>query len=154
MSSPGRPLCLLAHPDFLLFFHLFIPETHRERQRHRQREKQAPCGEPDGRLDPRTRGSRPELRADAQPPSLPGANPTLLFTVILPLKCCVCFFLQKFPQSFQNCLLVSLRNWAIDFFRDPVLLIFISPNTQHHRYTPIFFFLIIKEKEEEIKFCS
>ena len=40
---------------------------HRERQRHRQREKQAPCGEPDMSLDPRTPGSHPELKADAQP---------------------------------------------------------------------------------------
>ena len=44
--------------------------TQRERQRHRQREKQTPCGEPNGGLDPRTLGSRPDLRADAQPLSL------------------------------------------------------------------------------------
>ena len=37
-----------------------------ERQRHRQREKQAPCREPDVELEPRTPGSRPELKADAQ----------------------------------------------------------------------------------------
>ena len=45
----------------------------RERQRHRQREKQASCGEPDAGFDPRTPGSRPEPKADAQPPSHPGA---------------------------------------------------------------------------------
>ena len=43
------------------------------RQRHRQREKQAPCGEPDVGLDPRTPGSQPELKADAQPLSHPDA---------------------------------------------------------------------------------
>ena len=38
----------------------------------RQREKQAPRGEPDVGLDPRTPGSRPKLKADAQPLSHPG----------------------------------------------------------------------------------
>ena len=47
-------------------------DTQRERQRHRQREKQAPCREPDVGLDPRTPGSRPEPKADAQPLSHPG----------------------------------------------------------------------------------
>ena len=42
-------------------------DTNRERQRHRQREKQAPCREPDVGLDPRTLGSYPGLKADAQP---------------------------------------------------------------------------------------
>ena len=41
-------------------------------QRHRQRENQVPCREPDAGLDPGTLGSRPELKADAQPPSHPG----------------------------------------------------------------------------------
>ena len=45
----------------------------RERQRHRRREKQAPCRELNVGLDPRTPGSRPELKADAQPLSHPGA---------------------------------------------------------------------------------
>ena len=47
-------------------------DTQRKRQRHRQREKQAPCREPDVRLDPRTLGSCPEPKADAQPLSHPG----------------------------------------------------------------------------------
>ena len=42
-----------------------------ERQRHRQREKQAPRGEPDAGLDPRTPGSRPELKEDVQLLSYP-----------------------------------------------------------------------------------
>ena len=41
-------------------------------QRHRQREKQAPCRDPDAGLDPRTPGSRPGPKADAQPQSHPG----------------------------------------------------------------------------------
>ena len=41
-------------------------DTQRERQRHRQREKQAPCRDPDVGLHPRTPGSRPEPKADAQ----------------------------------------------------------------------------------------
>ena len=43
-----------------------------ERQRHRQRETQAPHGEPNAGLDPRTPGSYPEPKADAQPLSHPG----------------------------------------------------------------------------------
>ena len=60
----------VKRPKFIylfLRFYLFIHERHRERQRHRQREKQAPCGEPDVGLNPRTPGSRPEPRANAQP---------------------------------------------------------------------------------------
>ena len=34
--------------------------------------KQAPCGEPDAGLNPRTLGSRPEPKADAQPLSHSG----------------------------------------------------------------------------------
>ena len=40
-------------------------DTEREAETQ-QREKQAPCGEPDVGLDPRTLGSRPEPKADAQ----------------------------------------------------------------------------------------
>ena len=66
---------------FFLRFYLFINERHRERerqrerererQRHRQREKQAPCREPNVGLNPRTPGSRPEPKADAQPTEPP-----------------------------------------------------------------------------------
>ena len=41
-------------------------------QRHRQREKQGPHREPDVGLIPRTPGSRPEPKAEAQPRSHPG----------------------------------------------------------------------------------
>ena len=51
---------------------LFLHKRHRERQRHRQREKQAPCGEPNAGLDPKTPGSQPEPKADAQLLSHPG----------------------------------------------------------------------------------
>ena len=44
----------------------------RERQTHRQREKQAPNGEPDVGLNPKTPGSQPEPKADAQPLSYLG----------------------------------------------------------------------------------
>ena len=47
-------------------------DTHTHRGRNRGREKQAPRGEPDVGLDPRTAGSRPEPKADAQPLSYPG----------------------------------------------------------------------------------
>ena len=46
----------------------------RKRQRHRQwEEKQAPSKEPKVELDSRTPGSRPELKADTQLLSHPGA---------------------------------------------------------------------------------
>ena len=77
----GKPLVDLKQKCdriwFLLYFfkrfYLFIHERHRERQRHMQREKQTPCGEPDAGLNPRAPGSRPELKADAQPLSHVGA---------------------------------------------------------------------------------
>ena len=59
--------------NFILFrSYLFIHERHRERQRCRQTEKQAPCREADAGLDPRTLGSCPEPKAEAQPLSYPG----------------------------------------------------------------------------------
>ena len=61
-------------------FFLFIHERHKEkeRQRHRQRDKQAPCRKPNVGLDPRTPGSHPESKADAQPLSHPGV-PVYIF---------------------------------------------------------------------------
>ena len=44
----------------------------RDTKRQRQREKQAPCRDPIVGLDTGTAGSRPELKADAQPLSHPG----------------------------------------------------------------------------------
>ena len=38
----------------------------RDRERQRQWEKQAPCREPDVGLDPRTPGSRPGTKGEAQ----------------------------------------------------------------------------------------
>ena len=50
------------------FIYLFMKEREREReQRHRHREKQIPYGEADVGLDPRTLGSCPEPKADAEP---------------------------------------------------------------------------------------
>ena len=48
-------------------------DTHTHTHSERQREKQAPCREPYAGLDPRTPGSHPEPKADAQPLSHPGA---------------------------------------------------------------------------------
>ena len=65
LSEPSRyPLKILFKK---ILFYLLMRDTERERQRHRQREKQAPCREPHLGLDPRTLGSHPELKADAQP---------------------------------------------------------------------------------------
>ena len=59
-------------PHFFFNIYLFIHEKHREKQRHRQKEKQALCEEPNAELDPRTLGSHPEPKADAQPLGPPG----------------------------------------------------------------------------------
>ena len=52
---------------------MIVTQRERERQRHRQREKQAPCREPDVGFDPRTLGSHPEPKAEAQPLRHPGS---------------------------------------------------------------------------------
>ena len=51
---------------FLKILFIYSWDTQRERQRHRQREMQSPCGEADVGLDPKTPGSWPEPKADAQ----------------------------------------------------------------------------------------
>ena len=53
-------------------------DTQREAE-NRQREKQAPCREPNVGLNPRTPGSGPEPKADAQLPSHPGVSDLILF---------------------------------------------------------------------------
>ena len=60
-----------------------MKDTERERQRHRQREKQVPHREPDVGLDPRTPGSRPEVKADTEPLSHLGALLCLKLKIIL-----------------------------------------------------------------------
>ena len=59
-----RSLCCSLSLFFLKILFIYSWETHS--QRCRQREKQAPHGELDVGLDPRTPGSRPEPKADAQ----------------------------------------------------------------------------------------
>ena len=54
----------------------------KERQRHRQIKKQAPCREPDVGLNPRTPGSQPEQKADAQPLSHSGI-PEWIFLILI-----------------------------------------------------------------------
>ena len=83
--NPNQTFSFLCPKPFKIKSCLFVckilliysRETHRERQRHRQREKQAPCEKPDEGLHPRTPGSQPELKADAQPLSHPGARRSL-----------------------------------------------------------------------------
>ena len=55
-------------------------ETHREAETQAEKEKQAPCREPDVGLNPRTPGSYPGPKADAQPLSHPGI-PILVFYI-------------------------------------------------------------------------
>ena len=54
-------------------------DTHGEKQRNRQREKQAPRREPNVELDPRTLGSCPEPKADAQPLCHPNVQCLVFF---------------------------------------------------------------------------
>ena len=67
-----------------MFLKDFIYSFMRDMERGRdtgQREKQAPCGEPDVGLDPRTPGSHPGPKADAQPLSHPGIPVMIIDTV-------------------------------------------------------------------------
>ena len=57
---------------YLFTYLLFIYFKKYLFMREREREKQALCREPDAGLDPRTPGSRPEPKADAQPLNHPG----------------------------------------------------------------------------------
>ena len=90
--------CLLPHLwqqlnyqyFFKDFIYLFMRDMERERQRHRQREKQALCREPDLGLNPRTPGSRPEPKADAQQLSHP-CVPQFLKQNVLIWKTCQIF---------------------------------------------------------------
>ena len=56
---------MVRETDFILFLNFLIHERHREGQ--------APCSECDAGLNPRTLGSQPEPKADAQPLSHAGA---------------------------------------------------------------------------------
>lgn len=69
----------------LFFFKdiIYSWETQRKRQTHRQREMQASCREPYEGLDPRTLGSRPELKADTQSPRHPAVPVDCLFALNL-----------------------------------------------------------------------
>ena len=63
---------------FFKRFYLFIHEKHTEWEAETQAEGEA--GEPDVGIDPKTPGSQPELNADAQPLSHPGA-PSKVFQI-------------------------------------------------------------------------
>ena len=63
---------------FFQRFYLFIHKRHREREREAETQVEGEAGsmqEPDVGLDPRTPGSCPELKADAQLLSHPGVPP-------------------------------------------------------------------------------
>ena len=101
--------------DDILFFKDFIylsmRDTEGERQRQRQREKQVPCEKPDAGLDPRTVGSCPEPKADAQPLSHPGIP---LYDCILrkwktvPSRPCTITQLVKLISNHKNS-----RKWCV-----------------------------------------
>ena len=93
-----------------------------ERQSHRQREKQAPCGEPDVELDPRTLGSRPEPKADAQPLSNPGTPIPSFFYVL---------FLSFFGKSSYEYVLLWQREGAIKH-SSPLQCLKPSNESSHH----------------------
>ena len=69
------------------------------RQRHRQREKQTPCREPDAELNPRTPGSGPEPKADAQPLSHPGAPRVSIIRALIPFVMAVYSWFNYLPKS-------------------------------------------------------
>ena len=84
--------------------YLFIHERHRERGRDigRQRKKQALCEEPDVKLNPRTPGSWPEPKADAQSLSHPGAPSQTFLTSGDPLTLLYAARNLTWPQLISN----------------------------------------------------
>ena len=78
-----------------------------EIQRHRQREKQTPYREPDSGLDPRTRGSRPEPKADAQSLSHPGTPEIHFFKALL---------YYRMTEGIARCRAVQLRCSTVPWF--------------------------------------
>ena len=72
----GSGLLSLISTFLQNFIYLFISHAHTntntQREREGQREREAPCREPNVGLNPRTPGSLPEPKADAQPLSHPG----------------------------------------------------------------------------------
>ena len=108
---------------------------HRERQRHRQREKQAPRGEPNVGLNPRTPGSRPEPKADAQPlshPGIPGVSNLSMLTEValvssLQLSWEISLYEYVIIHPFPSC-------WILDFLFD--LLFAITSNALENIYAP------------------
>ena len=117
-SVGGRGVCsfFIFFFSFLFkHFYLFIHEKYTGKQRPRQREKQAPCREPDAGLDPRTPGSCPEPKADAQllsHPGAPGLAPSgagrenLFLPLLQLLVVCWEFFGQPWPVD--NALISAL----------------------------------------------
>ena len=59
---------MLCLPNFFFFLRSYLST----RDTEREAETQAPCRDPDVGFDPRTLGSCPEPKADAQPLSHPG----------------------------------------------------------------------------------
>ena len=83
------------------FIYLFMRDTERERQRHRQRENQAPCRKPNVGFHPGTPGSRPGLKAGAQPLSHPG----------IPLRCFIIRISFSLLGHQKNEILPFARTW-------------------------------------------
>ena len=75
---------------FLKKVFIYSWETQEERQRYRQREKQVPCREPDAGLNPRTPGSWPKPKADAQPLSHPRVPRLSIIGDFYPLFIIIC----------------------------------------------------------------
>ena len=71
-TQSDGPFYFISLYIFKDLIYLFMRDPERERQRYKQRDNQAACREPDVGLDPRTQGSCPEPKADAQPLSHPG----------------------------------------------------------------------------------
>ena len=74
-------------------------DTERKRQRHKQREKQAPCREPDVGLDPKTPGSHPGPKAEAQLLSHPGIPKSHILIKVILEKLLITHVYSKFSAE-------------------------------------------------------
>ena len=112
--------------NWISFKILFIYCWETQRKRHRQR-KRLPYRGPDARLDPRTLGSRPEPKANAQLLSHPGAPratfnervlqciPETQRTLAIPLVSCLVCSLPEAWQPKEWAYFLKNKSWC---FRD------------------------------------
>ena len=129
----------ISHHSFLLNIlfkkiYLFIHERHREREVETQAEGEAgPWGEPDVGLDPRAWGSRPEPKADAQPPSHPPRHPYIFkySSISIVYTHCSLLFSPNILRNFLTTYSSKYFNLSHNIPLSGMYLFIYSPSVRH-----------------------